>query len=368
MAYGIGLAPAFAVPEAQTSVWQLSGRNILKNGAKWMPLGMYYLDYTLTEQHAKDTLLAIRNAGGNCAIATLSMAEDGVADYAASIGIDLFIEANDAAGSAAVAAHYANHPAVAGFMIFDDVNNYTTGDLAIERDALLAAAPNKLTMGSGDYQVESVLSALQIPGVQVYPISLPSESMIAMAATYATTVFDAIVTADKPAIFNAQTYRSGSRWPTAQELRNMVWQAFIRGANGLITYSAWGNDATNEDFFNESGLVTELTALFGELGAKQTGILNESRTRGTTSSNYSEIAYFDVGSEYLVVALNSSDTSDPPNTAVNDLSVSLELPADATGTIARLNSRYDDVLTRGGTTFSGTLDAEQVAAYTVQKG
>lgn len=347
--------------------WAIDERSILRNGARFLPLGMYYLDYTLTVANARNTLRSIRAAGGNCAIITLSLAEEEIADYAAQIGLNLWIEANDVAGSAAVAAHYANHPAVAGFMIFDDVNTFSVAELQSERDSLLAAAPNKLMMGSGDYQIENVYTALPIPAVQVYPISMPAESMIAMAATYAATVFDAIAAAEKPLIFNAQTYKSGSRWPTENELRNMVWQAFIRGATGLITYSAYGNDATEEDFFNESGLVTELTSLFGELDSKKVGILNGSRVRATTGSAYSEIAYFELDTEYLVVALNSSDLSDPPDTAVDNLSVSLALPADATGTIAQLHARYADVLTRSGTTFSGTLDAEEVAAYTVQK-
>lgn len=368
----LGDYPVDPPPPEPDPEWTITNRVIHRNGTPFFPLGMYYLDYTLTVSQAQAKLAQMADIGCNCAVITLSLAQTAVLDTAASLGIFVWVEANDGAGSVAVAQALNSREEYAGPMVFDDVNNYTRAQLQAEHAALKAVAPTKLTMGSGDFQLGDRILDVDVPAIQIYPISIPAaeepgESMIAMAASYRNATFAASVSNNVPLVFNLQTYKAGTRWPTENELRNMFWQGMLFGASGVITYSAWGNDTPEEDFFGESGLVDELAALFFEVLGRQVMFTNNSRVNGTTSSNYSSIGYFTSPTHYLVVALNASDTSDPENTAIDGLSVSITLPADATGTMAKLDPRYGPTLNRTGTTISATLNAEQVTAYLIER-
>jgi hypothetical protein len=240
---------------------------MLVDGKAFFPVG-YYSQWNYTHVQRMYQIQALGAGGFNTFYAEAH--NTSVSDYGLlldeaqrqSVGVFTKHYRNGALGgpnNMELVNYFKGKPAVLGWIIADDANNFNPATVLNYHKRVKVADPNHITYISG-YDtdgIEEFMDKTNFVGMQSYPLPRGCcnwHNPVPSPAPYlASTFWHMKWTVDKAAPFNRATIAnlqtfswgrvSGSkigkigRWPTAKEVDNMSYQAIVAGVKGIAYYT-----------------------------------------------------------------------------------------------------------------------------------
>ena len=376
---------------------------LLRNGERFFPVGSYGLSFRIPIEERKRALRIVGEAGFNFAYLSAIFQDryEELLNLADSLGVSVLggltkLEEDtfDQEVRQSVA-RYRDYPALLGWQLIDD------GDDAweLERDSLIATGvPGDLRWTLDDIQERNQLvkqaDATHITyqtltgytlarrqaleryaplsdafALQIYPIEPLTDYDVtdtsALAQTYYRTLrYVQVAEANgQPMILNAQTFawptdstRSVSnpdaRYPTPEELRNMLYTGLAAGIKGILTF-----DFSFDLYDNQRPLWDEFVAISSDILAYEEFYLEGELTRLTppdTGGSPVVASYYEYQDQLLLIVANTD--------AYQSQQVDVTLP-DGYSAGTPVAERMSATLALDSNQVSGTLDSAAVQVY-----
>lgn len=250
---------------------------VIATGKPFFPIGVYHVSWYYSSEQRINDLRNIAAAGFNTIHASIKSNDDLNYDY------EKFLDEADKLGVKVISEFgvdrvttvnkFKNKPAVLGWNIGDDAGSHgSASELLQVHNQVKAIDPQHLTYTSVAFDVNmsrlkqtytNYAHVADIIGGQSYPIGLPLpinnvKDVYSIARSEATKY-------NRPVIANLQTFRwnhiawselgtENRRWPSAEEVRNMTYQALLAGVKGIIFYTYCDNEnqlTTKPDVWKE---------------------------------------------------------------------------------------------------------------------
>ncbi|HEX7079598.1 MAG TPA: hypothetical protein VF329_01115 [Gammaproteobacteria bacterium] len=296
--------------------------------------------------------------------------------YLQSKGI-LVVSSFDAANAESVVPNYTEVEPLLSLATADDFNSdggASPSQIADYRAVVEKYLPNVLTFASGAAHpaltLDGYAEVMDAMGLQCYPIS-NTNGNVPGGEAYELEMCDDMFTfarnelgADYPILPTLQAfkwYSGDARYPTAQELRNMLFTTLQFDPAGVFWYSYYdGTQLLGED---RPALWEELTLLTAEVKQLEQALLHGDYTKVRNPDDpYMEgaegawhAAYWELeGQTYVIVTNTDKDT---------EKAVSFEVPGSGTMKPLFDDARYGDTLRYEGGTIQGTIEPESVHVY-----
>lgn len=296
------------------------------NNKSFFPFGFYHVSWQSTLEERLNALRTIAASGFNTIHASIKGSEDFIEygkflDEADRLGVRVISEFNREDKTPAVE-RFKDKPAVLGWSIADDAG--IEGNLSCDRilslhNRIKEIAPQHLTyisvalvkeyknfnrcsdlIGAQDYPVPK-----ETTNVQLYEPAYVMEHATREAAKYNRTVYA-----------NLQAFAwEGSRAPSFKEVRNMTYQAFVKGVKGVLYYSF--HDPT-WDLPNNTRLWNGMKTLTPEVKQLAPIFLNGELTKIATGSDDLYAGVWKYQDRGIAIVINTSYT--------NTENVSIQLP------------------------------------------
>jgi hypothetical protein len=235
----------FAISAAQAQVrWTISNDTAYRNGVSQFPIGFYYLSpYPWQASQRMVDLEKIADAGFNLLHTNVALRDASFMNRCAQRNVNVIIEFNDPKES--VIAAYKNHPARAGYMVFDDVDKrtasgahvYSQSTVSSDTSYVKSLDPAGFTWISAGYSARfpTYVGRSDAYGLMNYPI--PAETTASTDWNYRR-AFPSIWPYNQLLVGILQAFNwPGQRPPTPDEVRSMTYQALINGVKSLIYYA-----------------------------------------------------------------------------------------------------------------------------------
>jgi hypothetical protein len=356
----VGVTPAIAQVR-----WTIVNDNLYRNGEPYFPIGVYYLSpYSWQNAQRMADLETIANAGFNHIHTHVALGDRGFLDRCAQRGVSVIMEFNDVPER--VVAAFKNHPARAGYMIYDDVDaRRSDGTQAISPNQASSRAryfksldPAGYTLLSAGYSSRFSLYVNRSDAYALMNYPIPFESTKSTDWNYSR-AFPSILPYNQLLYGIMQSFNwPGYRPPTAPEVRNMTYQALINGVKGLL-YFGYKQDGYGSGFYmrNSPALWSGMARLPGEVLRLKDVWLFGQRTR-LYGSNANVVAgvWRHNGRAYAVLA----------NTNNYAVSYSVRLPFATSSTVQNTFSTRPGGLYKSGSYLAGRLSA--LETYVVDMG
>lgn len=256
-------------------------------GKPFFPFGFYHVSWDSTAEQRMNALRGIAAAGFNIIHASIKSSDDlneygKFLDEAERLGV--YVISEFGVDRVTAVNKFKDKPAVLGWNIGDDASSHESANELLQiHHQIKAADPDHLTYTSVAFNLDSFrvkksyadyAHVADLIGGQSYPIGL----RVPLNNVY--DVFNiACAEADKhnhPVIANLQTFRWATtswrrvnfvrrRWPTADEVYNMTYQALLAGVKGIIFYTYYDSQnliTENPDVWNQvKNMVLEIKEL-----------------------------------------------------------------------------------------------------------
>jgi Secretion system C-terminal sorting domain len=359
---------------AQSTTSLRADGTILVNGQPFFPFGAYAVHWDAPGTERINCLNALIAAGMN--VAQIEDAGSSGANFADLLNIadannfHFFVGVSYSPNIVSTAAAYKNRNCILAWSLADDGDDasWTIDQLKSRNSSVKSADPNHLTFlpltgydatrrrNVGNYTPIADASALEI-----YPIGAPSgydvNTSNALTQTYLRTLayVNSATALRKPMLMLPQTFSWGRqapnpRYPTVNELRNMIYAGIAAGVKGIMSYD-FSFDLVN----NQSALWNEFKAIRTDVLTLQSALMDGELTRVNTGDEALVASYWVYNGSVYVTVLNTSYS-----TAKN---VSITLPSGTSGTATSLFSRMPNTLSFNGGVLSGSIAATQVQVY-----
>lgn len=266
--------------------------------------------------------------------------------------------------------YFKGKPAVLGWNIADDANNFNAATVLDYHNRVKAADPNHITYISGYDKdgIENFMDKTNLVGMQSYPLPQGccnwnwQDPVPSPAPHLASTFWYMKWTVDKAAPFkraiigNLQTFSwENRRWPTAKEVDNMSYQAMVAGVKGIAYYTfedgSSSIDKTHPDVWNATKRVASELKLLAPV------LLNGQRMTTVEDAGkavYS--AYWKYNSGVYVIVVNTSNSTKQ---------VSVELPVGTDGTVLSVFAGRPKGMTLSKNTLIGNILPLDVHVYLI---
>lgn len=298
-------------------------------GKSFFPLGFYHVSWSSSPEQRMNDLRSIAAAGFNTIHASIKSNDDLNYDYgkfldeADKLGVKVISEFG--VDRITAVNKFKDKPAVLGWNIGDDAgSNGSANELSQISDQVKAADPNHLTYTSVAFDVNSsrlkqsyanYAQVADLIGGQSYPIGLPVP--ISRVNDVFSTARSEAKKYNHPVIANLQTFRwnntswsqlgtEGRRWPTAEEVHNMTYQALLSGVKGIIFYTYY--DSENH-VAEQPAVWNELKSLVPEIKKLSPILLNGTRKRIETTDPDVLAGIWNYQGHNYVMAISTSNNS-----------------------------------------------------------
>lgn len=217
-----------------------SSTRIVLDGEKIFPIGLYHVSWAGDPQQKYDALENIGAAGFNLMHPALSADDIDFVRRAHELGVNLIIEPNEPNGTEKIIEAFKDEPNVLAWLVADDFNSQsrvrTPPEIRSQVNLVKRIAPNQYTYMSGNTaSLEQFIGITDMVGIQTY--SIPSEPLD-VTTTMLSYTLSYTSEADVSLIANLQTWSArNKRPPTAEEVRNITYQALINGVDGILYYT-----------------------------------------------------------------------------------------------------------------------------------
>ncbi len=345
-----------------------SDRALLIDGTPVFPFGLYHISWVGDRQYAnqRQDLVSVADAGMSLIHATLR-ADTHATQFlgiAQQRGVYAFAQFSWP-GRATIVPFLAQHPRMVAFQAVDDFNyppsdpKYTTLEVAQLTAAVRALAPEHLVFGSGAGCLDCVLRAyapyLDIVSIQSYPIGNdPDSTALLWNARSFVHARDSFAGTRTSVLAALQTFAwDGARYPTRNELRNMLYAALVYEVKGVLCYTYWDEGGLLPS--NAPALWDELQLLRQEVAVQQSLLLDGRVWRISTGDPYFHAAMWTDEGQALFIVLNTHRT--------NPWNLSLQLPVSSPGPLTPLFPGRPAGLQFQGRAASGIVMPEAVHVY-----
>ena len=236
-----------SAPENSRFYIRTDGTTIV-NGKPFFPFGLYQASWESAEDNPIDHIREIAAAGFNIVHASAIKLDnyETFLDEANKLGV--YVISRPDFNILTLVNAFKHKPAVLGWNLADDVDNgkRTPNQVLTSHRQVKAADPNHLTYVTGyTNKIGRFANCSDILAVQTYPIK---EGKWDLSSTYSKVSLarEAVAKYNKAVYVNVQAFDwatakpdqyKNSRPPTAEEVRNMTYQAILAGAKGIIYYS-----------------------------------------------------------------------------------------------------------------------------------
>ena len=355
-------------------------RFICLDGQRFFPLGFYHVTSDgVTSQAAADQrnadLQAMSTAGFTAMEPIVSLDDVGWSaflDLAQTRNMRLVAHVPWNVLSANVNG-MKSKPAIFAWNIGDDVNWVSNGvngvnfmspsQLLTRHNQVRSLDPSRLTfaaaIGSPTLALATYAGSVDIMGIESYPIgnepaSAALESNAAFYA-YAQSSFAGTATTW---VALPQTFAwSGQAYPTADEYRNLVYAALVKGARGLIDYT-FVDSSTNLPV-TAPALWTACQTVQGEMQNLLADLRDGQRSELATGIVNIHAATWTRGATVTVVVLNTHRTQ--------SRTVALTMPAGCTGPAQAVFAGRPSGLVFHGGSLGGTIAPDAVHVYRLSR-
>jgi hypothetical protein len=299
-------------PLVGSNKWSVVNNVAQVNGQDFMPLGIYYVSFYKSEDAARlIDIEKVANAGFNMFATPLKLSDKGLLDKAASLGLYTMAEFNY--DPTTIINMVKPLPTHSMFLSWDDVDEPNSAGVRLTRDkviadttALKAKDPTALTFitaFSNQYS-KNYAGIADAYCYQVYPV--PNEPLSSVTYNLRLHLAGA---AGYSQVNTAclQTYAySGVRMPTAEEVRNMTYQAFILGMKGMFYYTYYdGGSYLN----NYPTLWSGISRVVKEVDSLKPFFLRGARTELSTGNSLVTAAQFLHKGRLMMVVANTTNSS-----------------------------------------------------------
>jgi len=218
------------------------------DGKPFFPFGFYQASWKSAEDNPIDHIREIAAGGFNIVHASAIKLDkyEKFLDEANRLGV--YVISRPDFSILTLVNAFKHKPAVLGWNLADDVDNgKRTPEQVLKSHAQVKAAdPNHVTYVTGyTNQIGSFANCCDILAIQTYPVR---EGKPDLGSTYSmvSIAHNAAVKYNKAVYVNVQAFDwatakldkyKNARPPTAEEVRNMTYQAILAGAKGIIYYS-----------------------------------------------------------------------------------------------------------------------------------
>lgn len=306
---------------------------IIVDSRPFFPFGFYHVSFYLTANQRIKAIRDIAAAGFNTIHASCSKLDDYGAflDEAKRLGIYVITEFKGT-NPIAVVRQFKDKPAVLGWSIADDGGDHQSSAQILNLHRQVKAADPKhltyISVSGWSKNWAGYAHVADLIGGQSYPIGYPFGNQpkgLPNDLSEVNYVFNlARAEADKrnrPVIANLQTFNwSGQRWPTADEVYNMTYQALLAGVKGILFYTYDDGESRirdNPDVWNR------VKSMVPEINKLSPVLLEGTLTKLDTQVDDLFAGQWTHGSSVYVVVLSTSPTK--------TRQVSITIPARAKG-------------------------------------
>ncbi len=308
-------------PSAQQKVSVREDGTILVKGEPFFPVGIVHVSSAGDDQKRSSDLQMIAMGGFNMMQAVVKPGDGAFLDEAEAFGIRVLGEAADTEALKAAVKDLKGKNAILGWNVAENADNgkRLTIELAGLRKEIKGLDPDRPTYATcGDIeQCGKFLDSADVIGLKSFPVhsgnlSGPANLFAAAAKASGETqrTFIAVIQAWAP---------KDKRAPTADEVRNMAYQALIQGARGVLFHAYLDKDW---DMGAQTDLWNGVRVLAAEIQALKRVLLEGKLKRiDARTEDIFAGAWAHQGRITLAVV----------NTANEPKKVLLELPAEATG-------------------------------------
>lgn len=238
--------PQVAEGDSTSNRISRNGTTII-SGKPFFPFGFYNVAWYSTTQQLIQDIQGIADAGFNTvhASAVDPMRYGTVLSQAQRLGIKVITEP----GTKDLATQFRSSSSVLGWNIADDVDNgkHPIGSVNFQNRVIKSVVPQHLTYISGftDKLPKYFFNSADVLAMQSYPINFGRENEISATYPQISLLTRALQSCGRAAYANLQAFSwstaqpqiQGLRAPTAQEARNMTYQAIVAGTKGIIYYT-----------------------------------------------------------------------------------------------------------------------------------
>lgn len=348
---------------------------ILKDGQPYFPLG-FYLDRADVSTYIKN-IEAIPADGGFNIVNLPYTREDQqwteFLDQCAKKGIYVVSQMYYDEQFLGQVKKYKDHPAIYGWSIADDADNghFSLEQLQARHDQTKAEDPGHVTETSltGYYKKrrlvsDSFMQIADVGGYQCYPITpLPdydvtAENALTEAYLRIAYYVNSASKFGKPLVLNSQTFpwtdndpELDARFPSALEIRNMIYGGLAAGIKGLITY-------TYNDLVEQEAQWAEFQAIAKDINMLQPALLDGKLNRLQTGDEELVISTWESENGNYVAVINTSYTQE------KELAHAI-LPG--AKSLKPINERLDNTLELVDGKLVGSLPALSVQLFEVKK-
>jgi hypothetical protein len=367
---------------AQSTSSVRSDGAIVRNGNAIFPFGFYNLHWTQPFDDKMKYLDLLFGAGFN----VIYMEDAFVTDFYKFLdktesysGCSMILGPSNSIGNGYmdhVLYLHKNHNALLGWSLYDDGDDgrVSVDQIKERHDYTKLNDPNHLTFQTlTGYSTErrdnraSFMGVTDAYGIQIYPIGQkwsyaydyggnPLVESYQMAKKYVETAINknkALITSPQTAVIPDV---NPPKYPSADELRNMLYGHLAAGAKGLLAY-----DLSVDLYENHTDLWNECIAVNNEIQNTLKDVLLEGeRTVYYTPDNEFFGTQWEYNNELYVIMGNCNyDTTKQPNMKVPD--------AYSGGSMAALFSRMNNTMSLSNDRIVGNLPPKEVNVYKISK-
>ncbi|WP_193198739.1 hypothetical protein [Nostoc sp. MG11] len=304
---------------ANSTIKNNSNSTIRIKGKPFFPFGFYHESYNLTFQQLIQAVRDLAAAGFNTIFASCDNLDNyGVfLDEAERVGVFVITSFN-VDDPLAVVKKFKDKPAVLGWGIADDVGDHETrNEILAFHKQIKAIDPKHFTYISISGWSRKWLGHSNIAdliGGQSYPISYPFNNKPKGLANDLSTVHHVFNIGrfeankyNRPVIANLQTFRwEEGRWPTANEVYNMTYQALLAGVKGILFYTYEGYK--DNSIRQKPDVWSRVKSIVPEINRLTPVLLEGTLTKLDTKFDDVLAGQWIYGNSVYLVVLNTSQT------------------------------------------------------------
>ena len=344
-------------------------KKLQKDGTDFLMYGTYWTMLSPTTTTRNKRLADVASSEGifNFIQSPVDQSDGPFFDEAAQHGLYVMLQNNDGLGDASTINFFKTEPALAIHSPLDDVDFSGT---------TVQQATDKLTLVEGAYDIISHLTGNdststrppyigigeEINTSQIYPFNAEPFSRSWFGARNARTNDDGdgnttLLGAD------LQAYDAGGGYPTADSIRAQFWSAVANGHRAFLWYAL--DDTSGDDWFAETAMVNEITALKADADTISSTILNATSTENRTTAD-AEVFFglLDNGDETgILIVANLKEVAG--SVVLNEAAIG---GATGSGALTKTfnDSRYGSGLSlSSGGILTGTIAHKEIHVYNV---
>lgn len=339
------------------------------DGKPFFPFGLYQASWESPDDNPIDHIRQIAAGGFNIVHASAIQLEnyDKFLDEANRLGV--YVISRPDFNILTLVKAFKHKPAVLGWNLADDVDNgKRTPEQVLKSHAEVKAAdPNHVTYVTGyTNQIGRFANCSDILAVQTYPVR---EGKLNLSSTYSKVSIarEAAAKYNKAVYVNVQAFNwataepdkyKDSRSPTAEEVRNMTYQAILAGAKGIIYYSYYYRGYGGWHLPDNPELWEGMKSLVPEIKQLSPMLLDGSVTRINTGMRDVFAGIWELKGQALAAVINTS--YDRPQ------EVAIALPGGIQSAQPMFPNRSSGMLVKDGK-LSGLIKPLEVHIYQLEK-